>query len=46
MHSVKEKVSNAAAAAKEHVDIFKANTQEKVSQFKKYYYYVVSSFVE
>lgn len=30
MHSVKEKVSNAAAAGKEHVDILKAKAEEKV----------------
>ncbi|XP_059318721.1 late embryogenesis abundant protein 6-like [Lycium ferocissimum] len=32
MHSVKEKVSNAASAAKEHVDIFKAKTEEKAEK--------------
>lgn len=30
MHTVKEKVSNAASAAKEHVDIYKAELEEKV----------------
>lgn len=30
MRSVKEKVSNAASAAQEHVDIYKAHVQEKV----------------
>ncbi|XP_009601197.1 uncharacterized protein LOC107808506 [Nicotiana tabacum] len=32
MHSVKEKVSNAAAAGKEHVDILKAKAEEKVEK--------------
>ncbi|CAN4127832.1 unnamed protein product [Withania somnifera] len=32
MHSVKEKVSNTAAAAKEHVDIFKAKAEEKAEK--------------
>lgn len=31
MHTVKEKVSNAAAAAKEHIDIMKARAGEAVS---------------
>ncbi|KAH0658788.1 uncharacterized protein [Solanum tuberosum] len=32
MHSVKEKVSNAAAAGKEHVDILKAKAEEKAEK--------------
>lgn len=31
MRSVKEKVSNAASAAQEHVDIYKAHVEEKVT---------------
>ncbi|XP_055832081.1 late embryogenesis abundant protein 6 [Solanum dulcamara] len=32
MHSVREKVSNAAAAGKEHVDILKAKAEEKAEK--------------
>ncbi|KAK1374942.1 Seed maturation protein [Heracleum sosnowskyi] len=32
MHSVKEKVSNAASAGQEHVDIYKAHVQEKAEK--------------
>ncbi|KAL2544428.1 Late embryogenesis abundant protein [Forsythia ovata] len=32
MHSAKEKVSNAAAAGKEHIDICKAKAQEKAEK--------------
>ncbi|KAK1430704.1 hypothetical protein QVD17_13644 [Tagetes erecta] len=32
MHSVKEKVSNAASAAKAHVESYKANVQEKAEK--------------
>lgn len=30
MHTIKEKVSNAAAAAQEHIDIMKAKAEESV----------------
>ncbi|MFS7926882.1 putative Late embryogenesis abundant protein, LEA_1 subgroup [Helianthus anomalus] len=32
MHSVKEKVSNAASAAKAHVESYKANVEEKAEK--------------
>lgn len=35
MHSVKEKVSNAASAGQEYVDIYKAHVQEKAEKANK-----------
>ena len=38
MHSAQEKLSNAASAVKEHVDIYKAKIEEKVvSLFKLFF---------
>lgn len=38
MHTIKEKVGNAAAAAKEHIDVMKARAEEMVRLFSLFYF--------